>query len=46
MKEEANFHMVFEEDDHKLPRKRKVWSHYEHGEAPIEFVSKAEKYYR
>ena len=27
----------------KLARKRKVWSHYEEGEAPIEFVSKVEE---
>ena len=26
-------------DDPKLPRKRKVLSHYEEGEAPVEFVS-------
>ena len=29
----------------KLPRKRKVSSHYEEEEAPVEFVSKVEEYY-
>ena len=36
MRGEASFHMVFEKDDCKLPRKRKVSSHYEEGEAPVE----------
>ena len=32
-------------DDQKLPKKRKVPSHYEEGEAPIEIVSIVEEYY-
>ena len=38
--------MFFEKDDPKLPGKRKVSNHYEEGEAPVEFVSKVEEYYR
>ena len=37
------FLYVFEKDDPKLYRKRKVSSHYEEEEAPVEFVSKAEE---
>ena len=33
-------------DDPKLPWKRKVPSRYEEGEAPAEFVFKAEQHYR
>ena len=36
---------VFEKDDPKLPRKRKVLSYYEEREAPIEFLFKVEEYY-
>ena len=36
---------VFEKDDPKLPRKRKVSSYYEEEEAPVEFASKVEEYY-
>ena len=44
MREESSFCAFFsarkvEIDDPKLPRKRKVLSHYEEGEAPVEFVS-------
>ena len=45
MREEENFR-VFEKvraskqklatDETKLPKKRKVWSHYKEGEAPVE----------
>ena len=34
-----------ETDDPKLPRKRKVWSCYEEGEAPVEFVHTVEEHY-
>ena len=30
----------------KKPKKRKVLSHYEEGEAPVEFVSTVEEHYR
>ena len=33
-------------DDPKLPKKRKVSSHYEEGEAPVEIVFTAEEQYR
>ena len=56
MREEAGFHMFFEKvrtsrqklevNDPKLPKKRKVPSCYEHGEAPAEFVSTVEEHYR
>ena len=56
MREEASFHMFFEKvrasaeklevDDPKLPRKRKVPSRYEDGEAPAEFESTVEEHYR
>ena len=46
MREEASFHMFLEKDDPKLPRKIKVLSNYEEGEAPVEFSSKTEEYYR
>ena len=56
MREEASFLMIFEKvraskwkleiDDPKLPKKRKVSSHYEEGEAPVEIVSTAEEHYR
>ena len=55
MREEASFRMFFEKvraskqeleiDDPKPPKKRKVSSHYEEGEAPVEFVSKVEEHY-
>ena len=42
----SQFSYVFEKDDPKLPRKRKVLSYYyEEEEAPVEFVSKVEEYY-
>ena len=31
--------------DHKLPKRRKVSTHCEEEEAPVEFISKIEKYY-
>ena len=37
--------MVFVKSDPKLPRK-KVSSQYEKGEAPVEFASKVQEYYR
>ena len=40
------FPYAFEKDDPKLPRKRKVSSHYEIEEAPVEFVSKVEEHLR
>ena len=56
MREEASFLMIFEKvraskwkleiDDPKLPKKRKLSSHYEEGEAPVEIVSTAEEHYR
>ena len=56
MREEASFHMFFEKvsasaqkletNNPKLPRKRKVPSRYEDGEAPTEFVSTVEEHYR
>ena len=45
MREEASFHMFFERNDPKLPRKRNALSHYEEEEVPVEFVSKFEEYY-
>ena len=39
------FSYVFETDDPKLPRKRKVSSHYEDEKAPVDFLSKFEEYY-
>ena len=39
----SQFSFVFEKYDPKLPRKREVLS-YEEKEAPVEFVSKVEKY--
>ena len=33
-------------DDPKPPKKRNVSSHYEKGEAPIEFVTTDEEHYR
>ena len=44
MKEEVSFRRFLKKDDPKLPRKRKVSSHYEEEEAPIEFVSQVEEY--
>ena len=44
MREEASFHMFFEKDDSKLPIRRKVPSHCEDGQTPLELVSKAEEY--
>ena len=56
MREEAGFRMFFEKvrtstqklevNDPKLPKKRKVPSCYEHGEAPAEFVSTVEEHNR
>ena len=56
MREEASFHIFFkkarasaqklEVNDPKLPRKRKVPSRYEDGEAPAEFASTVEEHYR
>ena len=56
MREEASFHMFFEKirasaqkletNNPKLPRKRKVPTRYEDGEAPTEFVSTVEEHYR
>ena len=37
---ESYFPYVFEKDDPKLPGKRKVSSHYEEEEAPLEFYLK------
>ena len=55
MREEASFRMIFEKfrvskrkqetDDPKAPKKRNVLSHYEKGEAPVEFVSTVEEHY-
>ena len=55
MRKEASFRIFFEKfrtpkrkieiDDPKPPKKRKVLSHYEEGEAPVEFVSIVEKHY-
>ena len=33
-------------NDPKLPKERKSSSHYEEGEAPVEFVSTVEEHYR
>ena len=33
-------------NDLKLPKERKSSSHYEEGEAPVEFVSTVEEHYR
>ena len=56
MRGEASFRMFFEKmrapkrkleiDDPKPPRKRKVLSHYEKGEVPVEFVPTVEEHYR
>ena len=56
MREEASFRMLFEKvraskqkleiNDPKLLKKRKVSSHYEEGEAPVEFVSTVKQHYR
>ena len=55
-REEASFHMFFQKltalarkldiNDPKLPRKRKVLSHYREGEAPAEFTFTVEQDYR
>ena len=55
MRKEASFRIFFEKfrtpkrkieiDDPKPPKKRKVLSHYEEGEAPVEFVSIVEEHY-
>ena len=55
MREKASFCMFFEKfrasrwkqeiDEPKPPKKRKVLSHYEKGEAPVEFVSTVEEHY-
>ena len=41
----SQFSYVFEKDDPKLPRKRKVSSHYEEEGAHVKFGSKVEEYY-
>ena len=41
----SQFPYVFEKDDPKLPRKRKVSNHFEEKEASVEFVSNVEEYY-
>ena len=41
----SQFSYVFEKDDPKLPRKRKILNHGEEEEAPVEFVSKVEENY-
>ena len=56
MREEASFRMFFEKvraskrkleiNDPKLSKKRKSLSHYEEGEAPVEFASTVEEHYR
>ena len=56
MREEASFRMFFakvkaskrklEIDDLLLPSERKLSSHYEDGESPVEFISTAEEQYR
>ena len=55
MREKASFRMIFEKfraskrkleiDDPKAPKKRKVSSHYEEGEVPVEFASTVEEHY-
>ena len=55
MREEAGFRMFFEKfraskrkleiDDPKPPKKGNVLSHYEKGEAPVEFASTVEEHY-
>ena len=55
MREEASFRMFFKKvraskqkleiDDQKPLKKRKVSSHYEEGEGPVEFVSIVEEHY-
>ena len=55
MREEANFRMFFEKcraskqkleiDDPKPPKKRKVLSDYEKGEAPLELVPTVVEHY-
>ena len=56
IREEASFLCFFEKlkvskqkleiDDLELPSERKISSHYEEGEAPVEFVSTVEEHYR
>ena len=56
MREEASFRMFFEKveeskrkleiDDLELPSERKLSSHYEDGESPVEFISTVEEHYR
>ena len=56
MREEANFCMFFEKcraskqkleiDDPKPPKKRKVLSDYEKGEAPLELIPTVVEHYR
>ena len=41
----SQFPYVFPKDDLELPRKRKVPSHHEEEQAPIEFASKVKEYY-
>ena len=53
-REEASFRKFFEKvskqkleiDDPELPNKRKVLSHYDEEEAPVEFVYTVEEHYR
>ena len=56
MREEASFRMFFEKvkapkrklerDNLELPLERKISSHYEEGEAPVEFAFTVEEHYR
>ena len=56
MREEASFRMFFEKvkaskrklemDDLELHSERKISSHYEKGEDPVEFASTVEEHYR
>ena len=55
MREEASFRMFWKKfreskqkleiDDQKLPKKRKVSSHFEEAEAPVKFASIAAEHY-
>ena len=44
MRKEASFRMMFEKNDPRTLKKNSS-SHYEEGEAPVEFVSKVEGHY-
>ena len=45
MKKIRALNQKLEIDDQKSPKKRKVLSHYEEGEAPVEIVSIVEEHY-